>query len=114
MKSNWNNLSKDDKLDFIANHLNHSIDFNLLSLRVREIIKDNNMIDNWWSYDVNDKQDEKEKRWNSITQEEKIEEVKNEIESWDKIALIEFIVDRLTQDEIKEYQKYLSGESYNV
>lgn len=100
MIRNWNEMTKDQKADFVMDYLDNESSIEDLIDEVMQIINFNDMIDDWWTSDTNDTI---EKEWKALSSEERIERIEDEIESWDKLALIEFLIDHMSNAELENF-----------
>jgi hypothetical protein len=98
---NWDDMTKEQKQDFIADYTDkHNTTLSLYD-EVMGLIFYNDMINNWWMTGDNDAQ---EQIWSSLTSSEKISKVEDEVLSWDKTILIEFLIDNMNSQQIETFK----------
>ena len=107
---NWDSLKLDQKIDFIIKFLDTESTTQDLKDDIMQIIHFNDLADTWWTSESPDgSHDEKEREWNNMTPDQKIKAIEEEIDDWDKIALIEFLADHMSPQQIESFKVIYEG-----
>jgi len=105
---NWDNFSKEQKTNFIIKFLDTESSIQDLKDDVMQLVVFNDMIEDWWT--TENENDIKEKDWKALEYNKKVDAIEKEIDTWDKIALVEFLVDIMDNKQIESFKIMYDGE----
>ena len=99
----WDELSGDQKIDFVIKHFDIEDSLNDLKDFVYQNIMFNDIVEEW--YDPEDIINNQE--WSTLGYNKKSDIIWKELDNdWGKDELIEFLVDHMTQKQIEEFKYF--------